>query len=122
MGAAVAGLSVRAGNAPGDRALDRWIGRAGSYGALTPPGRASKVAADVPAATRIILPQSGHASVKLTSEVVWPVPARKAQRATASGVDALLHSVSAVVPERVQAHNVGPFSMACGQMTMLRLE
>jgi hypothetical protein len=83
MGAAVAGLGVRAGNAPGDRALDRWIGRAGSYGALTPSGRASKVAADVPAATRIVLPQSGHASVKITSEVVWPVPARKARRGRA---------------------------------------
>ena len=59
----------------------RWIGRADSYLALTPAGRANKVAADVPAATRIVLPHFDHASVKITSEVVWPVPARKARRA-----------------------------------------
>ncbi len=122
-GPALRAIIVRAGNAPGDRALDRWIGRAGSYVALTPAGRASKVAADVPVATRIVLPQSDHASVKITSEVVLPVPARRARRATASGVDVLLHSVSAAVPERVQAHRTSDLSqMACGQMTMLRLE
>jgi hypothetical protein len=80
-GPAMRGIIVRAGNALDDRALDRGTGRAGSYVTLTPAGRSQQVAADVPAATRIVLPQSGHASVKLTGEVAWPVPARKARRA-----------------------------------------
>jgi hypothetical protein len=41
-GLAMRGIIVRAGNALDDRALDRWIGRAGSYVALTPPGRSQR--------------------------------------------------------------------------------
>jgi hypothetical protein len=85
------GIIVRARNALDDRTLDRWIGRAGSYVALTPPGRANEVAADVPVATRIVLPHSDHASVKIPSEAVWPVPARKTRRARAG---CLLRTVS----------------------------
>jgi hypothetical protein len=85
------GIMVRAGNALDDRALDRWIGRAGSYVALTPAGRANKVAADVPAATRIVLPHFDHASVKIISEVVWPVPAPES---SAGRAGCLLRTVS----------------------------